>query len=51
MTIKLSAEAYEKMLEADAKVDTPEMQRAIKDFVKKVKEFDKENDIRIEELQ
>ena len=51
MTIKLSAEAYNKMLEADAKVDTPEMQKAIKDFVKRVKEFDKEHDIRVEEIE
>ena len=51
MTIKLSAEAYKKMLEADAKVDTPEMQQAIKDFVKRVKEFDKEHDIRVEEIE
>lgn len=50
MTIKLSSEAYKKMLEADEAVDTPEVQQAIEDFVKSVKKFEKEHDIVVKEI-
>ena len=51
MTIKLSAEAYRKMLEADEAVDTPEVQKAIEEFVKSVKKFEEEHDIVVKEVE